>query len=51
MACDMKMPYHNLFIIYFNASFFIFVRADGFQKPWLDLGYDAIMLYYIYVFI
>jgi hypothetical protein len=28
-----KMPCHNLFIIYFNASFFIFVRADRFQKP------------------
>jgi hypothetical protein len=27
------MPHHNLFIIYFNASFFIFVRADRFQKP------------------
>jgi len=27
-----KMPYHNLFIIYFNVSFFIFVRADRFQK-------------------
>jgi hypothetical protein len=28
-----QMPYNNLFIIYFNASFFIFVRADHFQKP------------------
>jgi hypothetical protein len=28
-----KMLYHNLLIIYFNASFFIFVRADRFQKP------------------
>jgi hypothetical protein len=28
-----KMPYHNLFIIYFNASFFIFLTADRFQKP------------------
>ena len=28
-----KMPYHNLFIIYFNASFFIYVRAGRFQKP------------------
>jgi len=28
-----KMPYHNLFIIYFNAPFLIFVRADRFQKP------------------
>ena len=46
-----KMPYHNLFIISFNASFHIFVRADRFQKPWLDMGYDAIMSYYIYVFI
>ena len=34
VACDMKMPYHNLFIIYYNASFFIFVRSDRFQKPW-----------------
>jgi hypothetical protein len=32
-----------------NASFLIFVRADRFQKP--DMGYDAIMLYYIYIFI
>jgi hypothetical protein len=28
-----EMPYHNLFSIYFNASFSIFVRADRFQKP------------------
>ena len=27
--------YHNLFIIYFNASFLIFVIADRFPKPWI----------------
>jgi hypothetical protein len=27
------MPYYKLFIIYFNASFFLLVRADRFQKP------------------
>ena len=46
-----KMPYHILFIIYFNASLLIFVRADRFQKPWLDIEYDAMLSYYIYVFI
>jgi hypothetical protein len=25
------------------------VRADRFQKPWLDMGYDAIMSYHIYL--
>jgi hypothetical protein len=28
-----KMPYHSLFIIYFNAPFLIFLRVDRFQKP------------------
>ena len=27
----LKMPYYNLFIIYFNASFLIFVRVDRIQ--------------------
>jgi hypothetical protein len=31
----------------FNVSFLIFVRADRFQKPWLDMEYDAIMSLYL----
>jgi hypothetical protein len=43
--------YHNLFIIYFNGSFLINVRADRFQKPWLAVECVAIMSYFLlYVF-
>jgi len=36
------MAYHNLFIIYFHASFLIFVRTDRFQKPWSWPGHGLI---------
>jgi hypothetical protein len=51
-----KMPYHNLFIIYFNASFFIFVWSDRFQKPcsviyWYDMMQcHIISTFLLYVF-
>ena len=42
-----KMPYHNLLIVYFNASVFIFVRADRFQKPcsWFGIWCNNVILY------
>jgi hypothetical protein len=39
-----KMSYHNLLIIYFNASFFMFVITDRFQKP-CSLIWDMIILW------
>ena len=50
-----KMPYHNLFIIYFYASLFIFVRAGRFQKPcsliWdMMLQCHIISTFLLYVF-
>jgi hypothetical protein len=44
-----KMRCHSLFIIYINASFLIFVRVDLFQKPELDMVYDAVMSYYVFI--
>jgi hypothetical protein len=48
------MPYHNLVILYFKASFFIFVRAVRFQKPcswiWDMMQCHIISTFILYVF-
>jgi hypothetical protein len=44
--------YHNLFIIYFNASFLIDVIADRFPKPWIAVECvcnNVIRFYYMYL--